>query len=76
MGNYAQYYYSQQSTRFVPSGVRVKSGRAVVYSDLKVHRSYTLETSVHGYRKPGGTIQAFEERDLFDIGESLCKAIL
>lgn len=67
--------FSYKDCRFSVRPDKFGTGRVVVWSEMKVTNSFTLETSFHGYRD-GELTKVYGETELEELGVSCARALL
>ncbi|CAG9321202.1 unnamed protein product [Blepharisma stoltei] len=67
--------FSYKDCRFNVQQDKLGTGRVVVWNELKVTNSFTLETSFYGF-EDGKEIKVYGEEELEELGFSIAKAIL
>lgn len=66
--------FSYLQCNFKVGSDKVNTGRVVVWKDLKVANSFTMETSMFGYTS-GCVARQFTEQKYFELGEALLSAL-
>ena len=67
--------FSYNDCRFSVESSKRRTARVVIWKELKVDNSFTLESSCYGYMK-GKEIKAFGSEKYYVIGEEFLKALL
>ncbi|CAG9318299.1 unnamed protein product [Blepharisma stoltei] len=67
--------FSYKDCRFSVSADKMGTGRVVVWKELRITNSFTLETSFYGYEH-GEEIKPYDECELFKLGVSFGQGLL
>jgi hypothetical protein len=65
-------FFSMQNSHFRIERYKETTARIVLFNDLDLPHSYTIESSFFGYQE-GKKVKHFSETDLENIGKTLCK---